>query len=59
MFGLAAPVNSGSDVDTDADTDVDAAVGVVIGEVVFEREIVAVGPTKVAGKLTLKDKAHA
>lgn len=57
MFGLAAPVNSGSDVD--ADTDVDAAVGVAIGEVMFEIAFVAVGPTKVAGKLTLNDNAHA
>jgi hypothetical protein len=50
VFGLAAPVNSGSTVDSD--------VGVAIAVVMFERDGVAVGAIKVAGRLMLNDKAH-
>jgi hypothetical protein len=50
VFGLAAPVNSGSAVDSD--------VEVAIADVMFERDVVAVGAMKVAGKVMLNDKAH-
>ena len=51
MFRLAAPVKEA--------TGIDAEVGVGTAEVTFETKGVAVGPTKVAGKLMLKDRAHA
>lgn len=50
VFGLAAPVKVASEID--------AEVGVT-AEVTFGTTGVAVGPTKVAGKLMLKDRAHA
>jgi hypothetical protein len=50
VFWLAAPVNSGSAVEFD--------VGVAMAVVMFERDGVAVGATKVAGKVMLNDKAH-
>lgn len=51
MLGLAAPVT--------VVTEIDAEVGVATAEVTSETTGVAVGPTKVAGKLMLKDRAHA
>jgi hypothetical protein len=58
VFGLAAPVKSGSNVDVEVGV-VTADVIFETVDVIFETADVAVGPTKVAGKLTLKDRAHA
>jgi hypothetical protein len=54
VFGLAAPVNSGRE---DGGED-GREVPVMTAEVTFEKEGVAVGPTKSAGKVTPKESAH-
>jgi hypothetical protein len=58
VFTLAAPVNSGSEFDAEVGGAI-AEVGVVKDTVIFETTGVAVGPTKVAGKVTPKEIAHA